>query len=272
MSGSSLHAPADHRRAPAAPAGRRLRRPGPGAPRPSGRAGASRRSSALLDDPAVELVVVAAPNAAHHELARTALRGRPARRGRQAVHRDHCGGRRPDPGRRRARPALERVPAAPLGRRPPHGRGDASRRACSERSIPTSPATTGSAPDRRRGGPSVDRPGAGRAVRPRLAPDRPGAVPVRHPADGLGGPRHPAPGRRRGRLRPPRSRVRPAPRAPARRLAGPGARAAVRGARRPRVVRQGRDGRPDRRAAGRPAARATPVGATSPDRLRHTDH
>jgi scyllo-inositol 2-dehydrogenase (NADP+) len=54
--------------------------------------------AALLDDPAVELVVVAVQNAAHHDVA--GPRSRPAaRRRRQALHPDHRAGRRPDPAR-----------------------------------------------------------------------------------------------------------------------------------------------------------------------------
>ena len=72
LAGSSLHAPLII-------AEPRLRcgpcrdvEPGPGAPGPPGLPVVP-TLAALLDDPAVELVVVAMPNAAHHELARAAL-------------------------------------------------------------------------------------------------------------------------------------------------------------------------------------------------------
>ena len=212
--------------------------------------------AALLDDPAVELVVVAVQNAAHHDVARTALEA-----GRHVVV-DKPFTLTTEQADDLIRLAEDRGLRLSVFHQRRWDADHLTIRRCVEAGLLGTVTTYIARYDRFRLGTPArwtdeDRPGAGVLYDLGGAPDRPGAAAVRHPADGLGRPVDAAPRRGRRRLRPPRPRLRHAARAAARRLAGPGARAAVRGARGPRVVRQGRHGRADRRDAGRgPAGRS----------------
>ena len=222
--------------------------------------------AALLDDPAVELVVVAVQNAAHHDVARTALEA-----GRHVVV-DKPFTLTTEQADDLIRLAEDRGLRLSVFHQRRWDADHLTIRRCVDEGLLGRVTTYIARYDRfRLGAPArwtdEDRPGAGVLYDLGAHLIDQALLPVRRPADGLGRPVDAASRRGRRRLRPRRARLRHAARGAARRLDGPGARATVRGARRPRVVRQGRDGRrrsprcwPGAGRAIRAGARSRPIG------------